>query len=421
MKPLFFENAPTLKKLSLWCEILFLSLLLSACASPPNTGNGANVPPTVLLKDEPSDIMTLKALHVNLTTTISLLENNKLDEARLAFKKFDNRWFDVLLIIRANSKESFRHMDDTVKSIEQKLLPPDITITPGNDVIPLLKDLEEDFNTFITKLAPGNVVDSQNQKVQPLTVEEVEFTSIKVREFLAEKSDLLLQRALDLKEALKNKDLAKVKSSYENARFEFEQIEFLAGAFKDFNIALDGRPEQMVKGENDPNWTGFHPIEKAVYQEEKLDNSVEDKVDKLIQDLKSFQAEIKVRTLLIKPALAVTGAASLIEEILSNKITGEEERYSHTDLIDFKANLVGARYVYSIFSPYVHRVNPELDDQILNSFTEVQDIITPYFQPNNQALDYTLVSAETRKLFAQKVEGLADAFSKVSGTLGLKT
>ena len=37
------------------------------------------------------------------------------------------------------------------------------------------------------------------------------------------------------------------------------------------------------------------------------------------------------------------GAAELIQEVSEGKITGEEDRYSKTDLWDFAANVAGPR------------------------------------------------------------------------------
>ncbi len=37
----------------------------------------------------------------------------------------------------------------------------------------------------------------------------------------------------------------------------------------------------------------------------------------------------------------VTGAVELLNEVSTSKVTGEEERYSHTDLWDFQANVEG--------------------------------------------------------------------------------
>ena len=50
-----------------------------------------------------------------------------------------------------------------------------------------------------------------------------------------------------------------------------------------------------------------------------------------------------MRDLEIPPAALAVGAAELIEEVSGGKITGEEDRYSHTDLWDFAANVDGSR------------------------------------------------------------------------------
>ena len=51
------------------------------------------------------------------------------------------------------------------------------------------------------------------------------------------------------------------------------------------------------------------------------------------------------------PKKMVGGAADLIEEVASNKITGEEDRYSHTDLWDFQANVDGAQKIVALLRP----------------------------------------------------------------------
>ena len=402
-------------------SILIASLGLSACGTQdtPVPVNVVKAPPTILLKEEPSDLTTLKALEVNLSTTIGLLEKNQIDEAKIAFKKFDNRWFDILVIVRVYSKDAFHQMDSNVSLLERKFLRSNAVSI--SEILPMVKQLDQDLIDVI-KLVPNSNSPSQfSRKVQPLTVEEVELTSSKVREHLFNKTELLVQKGLALRDASKTRDIKKTQLAYEQARFEFEEIEFLAEAFKDYDIALDGRPEQMVKGELDPNWTGFHTLEKAIYQDGRLDDRLDTLADSLVQDLKNFQSELEVSGLMITPSLAITGAASLIEEILSNKITGEEERYSHTDLNDFKANLEGSLFVYSIFRSYVGRANPELDTLIMERFSIVQNDINPFFSADNRALNYSQVNAATRKQLAQKVEGLADVFSQVPGTLGLKT
>ena len=54
------------------------------------------------------------------------------------------------------------------------------------------------------------------------------------------------------------------------------------------------------------------------------------------------------------------GATDLINEAATSKITGEEERYSRTDLVDFDANMKASMKVAGLLSPYLRTVDPGL-------------------------------------------------------------
>ena len=62
--------------------------------------------------------------------------------------------------------------------------------------------------------------------------------------------------------------------------------------------------------------------------------------DRLDTDIQSLIGEVEV--LEIQPQVMTNGAAALIEEAAQTKITGEEERYSGTDLVTLQANVDGA-------------------------------------------------------------------------------
>ena len=64
------------------------------------------------------------------------------------------------------------------------------------------------------------------------------------------------------------------------------------------------------------------------------------------------------------PVEIAQGSVDLMAEVSSSKITGEEERYSHTDLWDFEANVEGAEAGFEALEPALERVDPELVDEI---------------------------------------------------------
>lgn len=75
--------------------------------------------------------------------------------------------------------------------------------------------------------------------------------------------------------------------------------------------------------------------------EENTTKGLDEFSDRLLSDAKLLRA--KVETVNIDASLMVTGAVELLNEVSTSKVTGEEERYSHTDLYDFAANVEGAQ------------------------------------------------------------------------------
>ena len=60
-----------------------------------------------------------------------------------------------------------------------------------------------------------------------------------------------------------------------------------------------------------------------------------------------------VGTVKLEPSQIANGAVELLNEVAGSKITGEEDRYSHTDLWDFEANVEGAQEAFTSVKPIV--------------------------------------------------------------------
>ena len=67
----------------------------------------------------------------------------------------------------------------------------------------------------------------------------------------------------------------------------------------------------------------------------------------------------KVDTVEVTPELLITGAVDLLNEVSTSKVTGEEDRYSHTDLYDFAANVQGAEKIYQLLNPALKKKDEE--------------------------------------------------------------
>ena len=66
------------------------------------------------------------------------------------------------------------------------------------------------------------------------------------------------------------------------------------------------------------------------------------------------------------------GAQELIEEVAApdGKLSGEEDRYSGTDLYDFQANVEGSEALVELLAPALEEADPELLAEIHGQFAD---------------------------------------------------
>jgi iron uptake system component EfeO len=215
--------------------------------------------------------------------------------------------------------------------------------------------------------------------------------------------------------AVKANDLATAQKLYAPARQHYERIEPVAELFDDLDKSIDARADDFEKKEEDPTWTGFHRLEKALFADRSTEGMAP-LADKLLADTQELQK--RVTGLAITPKAMVGGPAALIEEMAATKITGEEDRYSHTDLWDFQANLDGAQKIVELLRPLVKPRDPALLAKLDENFARVDAILAKYrdgagFQP------YDKLREADRTALKAPIATLAEELSKLRGTLGV--
>ena len=87
-----------------------------------------------------------------------------------------------------------------------------------------------------------------------------------------------------------------------------------------------------------------------------------------------------------------------MDEIGASKVTGEEDRYSHTDLYDFQANVEGARAVFDSLEPILKVRAPSVAAGITKGFADMSSALAPYRAGDGWVLYTTVKPAERRDL-----------------------
>ncbi len=227
----------------------------------------------------------------------------------------------------------------------------------------------------------------------------------------------------NLKTAVDSGDVAAAKKQYALARPFYEKVEsavegFVLPGYKpgdnagNLDYLIDMRESNL-----DPavGWHGFHAIERDLYQNGAITDQTKTYAAELVANTTKLAGLAK--TLTYKPEDLANGAAGLLEEVQSNKIKGEEELYSHLDLVDFAANVEGAEQAFAYLKPGLTKIDPTLTATVAKQFDNVNAALVTYQDPA-QPGGYKLWTPELRTADAaslsKTVQALQDPLSQIA-------
>ena len=216
--------------------------------------------------------------------------------------------------------------------------------------------------------------------------------------------------------AVESGDLAGAKALYAPARIPWERIEPIAELFPDLDQAIDFREEDFDGGVEDPGFKGFHKIEKVLFKDGTTDG-----LAPLAAELRANVDELKKRVdaLVIDPRVMARGAGELIEEVAQSKMTGEEDRYSHADLVSIDANVDGSARIVDGLRPILTDLDPPYLAKLDAAGKAVEEIIARYATTDGGYKSFDAITADDLKLLQARLADLSELLAELPGRLGL--
>ncbi|MFJ1756085.1 iron uptake system protein EfeO [Kitasatospora sp. NPDC088134] len=235
------------------------------------------------------------------------------------------------------------------------------------------------------------------------------------RAYAQEQADATIPVVEQFAAALTAGDLDKAKALFAPSRVGWERTEPVAESFGDIDPKTDTREDALEDGQQ---WTGWHRLEKALWADNKVGEEEKALAAQLVTDLKDWQKRIPAAE--ITPTGMANGAKELLDEVAKNKITGEEDRYSHTDLSDFAANVEGARQAYELLKPVAADHDPALTRTLDTEFEKITALLAQYRHPDGTYTPYDQVPEDRRKTFSDAVNSLGEPLSKLAAAVVTK-
>ncbi|MEU7000073.1 iron uptake system protein EfeO [Nonomuraea sp. NPDC046570] len=225
--------------------------------------------------------------------------------------------------------------------------------------------------------------------------------------YVKSQTDALLVKTQEFVDAVKAGDAAKAKALFPVARTYWERIEPVAEIFGDLDPKIDGREEVVEEG---MEFTGFHRLEKDLWVTKDISKSGP-MADQLMDNVKLIVEKANAEKL--SPLQLGNGAKELLDEVATGKITGEEDRYSHTDLWDFAANLAGSKAAVQSLRPVLEERAPELVKTLDEKFAAAETALEAHRAGDGWKL-HTELSKDELKVLSNAINALAEPVSKIS-------
>src|SRR6201995_2278368 len=212
-------------------------------------------------------------------------------------------------------------------------------------------------------------------------------------------------------------NLGQAKILYPRARVYYEHIEPVAEIWGTLDTQIDGRWENPVTVKS--QFMGFHRLEQLMWSDNTLKGA-----PALCAGLIKHEQQLLtlVKSAQYNPLEMTSGATDLINEAATSKISGEEERYSNTDLPVFKANVDAAMEVVSLLTPYLQTKDPSLLTQISQRDAAVTKLLVQYQATpgydDTGYVEYSTVLDSGRRALSTAVNALAEELSKISVQVG---
>jgi iron uptake system component EfeO len=210
--------------------------------------------------------------------------------------------------------------------------------------------------------------------------------------------------------AVKAGDIAGAKALYPATRLHWERIEPVAESFGDLDPLIDGREGDQEPGQD---FTGFHRIEKALWQTGDV-RDMGPYADQLLTDVQKIVQ--RANEVALQPLQLANGAKALLDEIATGKITGEEERYSHTDLWDFAGNLEGSKKAVDTLRPFLQKNDAGLLAEIDQRFAATQAELDTHRSGDGWAFYDQLDQTQLHAL-SDSITALTESTSKVASVV----
>jgi high-affinity iron transporter len=198
------------------------------------------------------------------------------------------------------------------------------------------------------------------------------------------------------------------------AHLDYERLGAAYDTFGSFNDEIDGRPNGLPLGVNDPGWTGFLRLERALWHEQpaQVVASVADRLDGYVHGL---VAAFPDQT--IDPNDLSLRTHEILENTLQFQLTGESDQGSHTGLATAVANVEGTQMTLAAIAPPLARRDPALLAAAAAGLRQLASLLNSYLLPDGWWTPVQALSRAQHEFLDGTLSSLLESLSPIPDIL----
>lgn len=214
-----------------------------------------------------------------------------------------------------------------------------------------------------------------------------------------ERCDDLIEAIEALVVALETGTLEGVSHAYAEARAPYEEIQVLASAFPELDLAIDGRSSEFAQGELDPDFRGFHRIEIFVFARQRMGAAMPYAVQ-LLEDARALRQALSERGR-FSAAETFSGMERRCMDVATRMVSSEEEMWSNQSLLVIHHAWLGCYAQYKYFAGAVRDQDALLAERIDRAYRKaIEEVAGEFSSEGVEGSPFTLIDMGQRRQIA---------------------
>jgi high-affinity iron transporter len=173
--------------------------------------------------------------------------------------------------------------------------------------------------------------------------------------------------------------LQATKAAWLVAHLDYARLGAAYDTFGNFADEIDGRPNGLPLGVDDPGWSGFLRLEYALWQNQPAATvaRVANQLDTFVHQLVSAFPQQTT-----PPNDLSLRTHEILENTLQFEFTGEDDQGSHTGLATAMANVQGTEMTLGVIAPLIRQRDPGLLVAAQTDLQRLAGLVGSYQQPD---------------------------------------